>query len=70
MDPSIRHLIGSLHSGKTGYHLGRVLLVIGMPVMITHNFDVQSDVVNGCSGMLTQFIIPLMLRADSMLYSA
>ncbi|KAF8546019.1 hypothetical protein OG21DRAFT_1395032, partial [Imleria badia] len=32
--------------------LGRIPLVIGMPVMITHNFDVESGIVNGCVGTL------------------
>ncbi|KAJ4464237.1 hypothetical protein C8J55DRAFT_405368, partial [Lentinula edodes] len=36
----------------TNQRLGRIPLVIGMPVMITHNFDVQSGVVNGCHGIL------------------
>ncbi|KAJ3878154.1 hypothetical protein F5879DRAFT_764039, partial [Lentinula edodes] len=36
----------------TSQRLGRIPLVIGMPVMITQNFDVDSGVVNGCHGIL------------------
>ncbi|PBK84557.1 hypothetical protein ARMGADRAFT_886811, partial [Armillaria gallica] len=32
--------------------LGALPLVIGMPVMITHNFDVKLGVVNGAVGKL------------------
>ncbi|KAH7917809.1 hypothetical protein BV22DRAFT_977224, partial [Leucogyrophana mollusca] len=32
--------------------LGKVPLVIGMPVMVTHNFDVEAGIVNGCVGTL------------------
>lgn len=53
LNPFIRHFVENLHSGKTSYHLARLLLVIGMPTMITHNFDVQSEIVNSCSGTLT-----------------
>ena len=41
-----------LHSGETHQRLGRIPLVIGMPVMITQNFDVESGIVNGCVGTL------------------
>ncbi|KAJ7058377.1 hypothetical protein C8F01DRAFT_926706, partial [Mycena amicta] len=34
----------------TGQRLGKIPLVIGMPVVITHNFDVGSGVVNGSQG--------------------
>ncbi|KAJ7751380.1 hypothetical protein B0H16DRAFT_1243404, partial [Mycena metata] len=36
----------------TNSRLGRIPLVIGMPVMISQNFDVQGGVVNGCTGTL------------------
>jgi len=42
----------TLHSGLTKQRLGKIPLVIGMPVMITHNFDVESGIVNGCTGIL------------------
>ncbi|KAJ4464309.1 hypothetical protein C8J55DRAFT_434168, partial [Lentinula edodes] len=41
-----------MDSGQTNQRLGRIPLVIGMPIMITQNFDVQSGVVNGCHGIL------------------
>lgn len=44
--------LNGLDSGKTNQRLGRLPLVIGMPVMITQNFDVESGVVNGCQGIL------------------
>lgn len=47
------HMIG-LESGKTNQRLGRIPMVIGMPVMIMQNFDVPSGVVNGCKGTLTK----------------
>ncbi|KAJ7130750.1 hypothetical protein C8R43DRAFT_896158, partial [Mycena crocata] len=40
-----------LDSGKTKL-LGRIPLVIGMPVVIAQNFDVAGGVVNGCQGTL------------------
>ncbi|KAF9063877.1 hypothetical protein BDP27DRAFT_1231363, partial [Rhodocollybia butyracea] len=44
----------SLDSGKTNHRLGRIPMVIGMPVMIMQNFDVPSGVVNGCKGTLSK----------------
>ncbi|KAJ7587463.1 hypothetical protein C8J56DRAFT_757381, partial [Mycena floridula] len=32
--------------------LGKLPLVIGMPVIITTNFDVENGIVNGCVGTL------------------
>ncbi|EGO04930.1 hypothetical protein SERLA73DRAFT_38870, partial [Serpula lacrymans var. lacrymans S7.3] len=34
--------------------LGKLPLVIGMPVMISRNFDVDAGIVNGCIGTLKQ----------------
>ena len=42
----------NLHSGLTKQQLGKIPLVIGMPVMITHNFDVANGIVNGCTEIL------------------
>jgi hypothetical protein len=54
-DPMLReHLLSKLHSGQTNYRLGRLPLAIGMPVMITQNFDVQSGIVNGTTGIVKQ----------------
>ncbi|KAJ7094148.1 hypothetical protein C8R44DRAFT_581449, partial [Mycena epipterygia] len=36
----------------TNQRLGMIPLVIGMPVMITQNFDVEGGVVNRCTGKL------------------
>ncbi|KAJ3880115.1 hypothetical protein F5051DRAFT_482411, partial [Lentinula edodes] len=36
----------------TNQRLGKIPLVVGMPVMITQNFDVDSGIVNGCQGIL------------------
>jgi hypothetical protein len=53
LDPDLKtHLIG-LHSGQTSQRLGRIPLVLGMPVMLCQNFDVEAGVVNGCTGTLT-----------------
>ncbi|KAJ7056193.1 hypothetical protein C8F01DRAFT_970167, partial [Mycena amicta] len=38
----------------TNQRLGKIPLVIGMPVMITQNFDVAHGVVNGSRGILTR----------------
>ncbi|KAJ7048327.1 hypothetical protein C8F01DRAFT_969876, partial [Mycena amicta] len=37
----------------TNQRLGKIPLVLGMPVMITQNFDVANGVVNGSRGTLT-----------------
>ncbi|KAG1849366.1 hypothetical protein C8R48DRAFT_566878, partial [Suillus tomentosus] len=36
----------------TSQRLGKIPLVIGMPVIISHNFDVDGGIVNGCQGIL------------------
>jgi hypothetical protein len=41
-----------LDSGKSNQRLGRIPLVIGMPVIISQNFDVPGGVVNGSQGIL------------------
>ena len=48
------HLTYKLHSGETSYRLGRLPLAMGMPVMITQNFDVQNGIVNGSTGIVKQ----------------
>lgn len=40
------------NSGTTNQCLGRLPLMIGMPVIIVHNFDLTDGVVNGCTGKL------------------
>ncbi len=51
-DERLQHHLESMHSGKTNQRLRRIPLVIGMPVMICQNFDVEHGVVNGCTGTL------------------
>jgi hypothetical protein len=41
-----------IDSGKSNQRLGRIPLVIGMPVVISQNFDVPGGVVNGSQGIL------------------
>lgn len=51
-DNDLKTKLGALHSGKTSHRLGRLPLVIGMPVMITQNYDVEDGAVNGSRGIL------------------
>ena len=49
-DPSLLQIIDLLHSGRTSNRLKRLPLVLGMPVMITANIDLQGGIVNGTIG--------------------
>jgi hypothetical protein len=49
-DERLHHHLESMHLGKTNQRLKRIPLVIGMPVIICQNFDVEHGVVNGCMG--------------------
>ncbi|KAJ7592420.1 hypothetical protein C8J56DRAFT_780451, partial [Mycena floridula] len=51
-DPSVREHLENLSTGTTKQQLGRLPLVIRMPVVITANFDIESGIVNGCVGTL------------------
>jgi hypothetical protein len=51
-DERLQYHLESMHSGKTNQRLRKIPLVIGMPVMICQNFDVEHGVVNGCTGTL------------------
>ena len=51
-EPSLTDHLQKMNSGKTNQRLGAIPLVIGMPVMICQNFDVEGGVVNGCIGTL------------------
>lgn len=42
----------SVHSGKTRGQLGRLPLVLGMPVLVSQNFDVEGGIVNGSYGIV------------------
>jgi hypothetical protein len=52
--PELKQKLMQMDSGKTNSRLGRIPLVIGMPVMIAQNFDVPGGVVNGCVGKLVR----------------
>ncbi|PBK92431.1 hypothetical protein ARMGADRAFT_881659, partial [Armillaria gallica] len=41
-----------LSSGTTNQRLGALPLIIGMPIMISSNFDVPGGIVNGSVGTL------------------
>ena len=51
-DAAIIGLLDTLPSNKTGGRIGALPLVLGMPVIITENFDVAGGVVNGSKGIL------------------
>ena len=51
-DPAIINLLDTLPSNKTGGRIGVLPLVLGMPVVITENFDVMGGIVNGSKGIL------------------
>jgi hypothetical protein len=60
-DTDLNNKLETLHSGLTNQRLGRIPLVLGMPVMISTNFDVDAGVVNGCTGTLKK----IRYRVDS-----
>ncbi|KZO98156.1 hypothetical protein CALVIDRAFT_456141, partial [Calocera viscosa TUFC12733] len=41
-----------LHSGQVHQRLGTCPLVLGMPVVLTTNYDVEAGIVNGTHGVL------------------
>ena len=51
-DDVIIDLLDTLPSNKTGRHIGALPLVLGMPVVITENFNVAGGIVNGSTGIL------------------
>lgn len=51
-DTTHGRLLNALHSGHTNHRLRKLPLVIGMPVMITHNVCVEAGVVNGTIGTI------------------
>jgi hypothetical protein len=51
-DEAINDLLDTLPSNKTGGRLRALPLVLGMPVMVTENFDVAGGIVNGSTGFL------------------
>jgi ATP-dependent exoDNAse (exonuclease V) alpha subunit len=50
-NPAVRDRLMQL---QTNSGLGRIPLVLGMPVMISQNFDVTGGVTNGCMGKLVK----------------
>ncbi len=51
-DVALKKHLECMHSGRTNQRLGKIPLVIGMPVMISQNFNVDAGIVNGCIGTL------------------
>lgn len=51
-DTAIMDLLDTFPSNKTGGRIGALPLVLGMPVIITENFDVMGGIVNGSKGIL------------------
>jgi hypothetical protein len=41
-----------IHSRMTGQRLGKIPLVLGMPIIINQNFDIEAGIINGCVGSL------------------
>ena len=54
-DPRVREYLLTMPSGKTGQRLGKVPIVLGMPVMVNQNFDVDGGLVNGSFGYLRDY---------------
>ncbi|KAI9064823.1 hypothetical protein FKP32DRAFT_1569090, partial [Trametes sanguinea] len=52
-EPALVEYLEKRHSGQTSHRLGKIPLVLGMPVLISQNFDVNGGVVNGSIGTLT-----------------
>ena len=51
-DQALQDYLSNVQSGSTNQRLGKLPLVIGMPVMIVQNFDISNGIVNGCTGDL------------------
>jgi hypothetical protein len=51
-DPDLVQRLRSIHSGTTRGRLGRLPLFIGMPVLVSQNFDVEGGIVNGSYGIV------------------
>ena len=49
---TLENYLQTLDSGQTNQRLGKIPLAIGMPVMVTQNFDVSAGIVNGTTGIL------------------
>ena len=53
-DDNLINSLQSLHSGETNQRLTCLPLVLGMPVLVSHNFSVEDGVVNGARGIVKQ----------------
>lgn len=53
-DTELENHLLDLNSGQTNQRLGKIPLVIGMPIIVTQNFDVNGGIVNGTMGILKQ----------------
>lgn len=51
-DNALHAHLQKFNSGTTNQRLGRLPLVVGMPVIIVHNFNLTDGVVNSCTGKL------------------
>ena len=54
-DPRVREYLLTQPSGKTGQRLGKIPIVLGMPVIVNQNFDVEGGLVNGSFGYLRDY---------------
>jgi hypothetical protein len=59
---AVIELLDMLPSNKTGGCVGALPLVLGMPVVITENFDVQGRVVTGAPALSTTSATVLMME--------
>ena len=53
-DNDLQSIMENYFSGQTNQRLGKIPLVSGMKVIVSHNFDVQGGIVNGSLGVLRQ----------------
>lgn len=51
-DTKLKEKLAAFHSGQTGQRMLRLPLVIGMPVILSTNYDVSNGAVNGSTGVL------------------
>ncbi|KAF9791305.1 hypothetical protein BJ322DRAFT_1171947 [Thelephora terrestris] len=51
-DEAISNVLDTMPSNKTGGRIRVLPLVLGMPVVVTENFDVAGGIVNGSTGIL------------------
>jgi len=54
-DPRVREYLLTRPSGKTGQRLGKIPIVLGMPVIVCQNFDIEGGLVNGSHGYLRDY---------------